>query len=580
MGIPSLFRTIVEKYNEVHYWDANLKVDQLYLDYNCLIHHCKAKLKVTPNMTLRELEEEMIAEVIKYTSYIITDVIKPQKLVYIAMDGPVPMGKLVRQRARRYKKVQDDIYKKKTKAKYNIDDVLEFDGNKITPGTPFMAKLASRIKNFAMIGSFSKHIVNKNKHFKIFVSDTQIVGEGEQKIFDFMKNGTKKPNGEYPTSVIYGLDADLIVLSMLQDKNIRLLREPQNSSVELASYHDSPFLYLDIKLCQDKLFKEYKLDMYDSNRVIKDFVFISFFGGNDFVEPFLHTKMRMRGLDFLLVTYEKVIKEYGQHMINEEDNVNFEVLTEFIKKISEMEEFMTKKQQLKKFSGVSKKLGQNAKSIEKYENDMSIYEHSFYKEKENPFHLYYENVLGSIDYTEKYEIWKQQYNTYYFKNANYEEIMEEYVRCLKWTWEYYIKGKPPSWLWVYKYKNVPLSSDFYKYLVSNDEETLNNMWKQEFEEDYPMTPIEQLLAVLPPQNAGLLPFSFHSVMRDTELGLEKSFPRKFKLDVVKGEKNIYSEPDLPPINVRLIKKMASAIPVSEPEQSRNILRDSLFCFKV
>ena len=39
MGIPSLFRTIVEKYHEVHYWDETLKVDQLYLDYNCLIHH-------------------------------------------------------------------------------------------------------------------------------------------------------------------------------------------------------------------------------------------------------------------------------------------------------------------------------------------------------------------------------------------------------------------------------------------------------------------------------------------------------------------------------------------------------------
>ena len=59
MGIPSLFRTIEKKYPDIHYWNENLDVDHLYLDYNCLIHHCKSMYKPTNNnLSMRQQEEE------------------------------------------------------------------------------------------------------------------------------------------------------------------------------------------------------------------------------------------------------------------------------------------------------------------------------------------------------------------------------------------------------------------------------------------------------------------------------------------------------------------------------------------
>uniref|UniRef100_A0A6C0F5J8 Xrn1 N-terminal domain-containing protein n=1 Tax=viral metagenome TaxID=1070528 RepID=A0A6C0F5J8_9ZZZZ len=579
MGIPSLFRTVIEKYHDIHYWDANLQVDQLYLDYNCLIHYCKSKVNITSTMSLRDIEEELIAEVIKYTSYIVTQIVKPKKFVFIAIDGSVPMGKMVKQRQRRYKKVQDDVYKRKLKHRYNIETKLEFDGNKITPGTPFMSKLASRIKNFAMIGAFSKHIKNPTKQYKVFISDANLPGEGEQKIMQFIRNGSPKLNGESPSMVIYGLDADLIMLSMQLQKNVKLLREPQNTSVEIQSYSDSEFIYFDVDKCADCLIKDFNLSHYDRKQIIDDIIFITFFGGNDFVEPFVHTKMRDNGLDKILTAYTKGLP---QHIM--QDNIlNIDAFITFLINLGSIEDIAVKKLAVKaKGSGsMSRKPKGKLTPQQQYEFDVQLYEHSFYTETCNPFHTYYQSLYNLIDFKDLHINWKAQYNNYYFNSSVKSTIvMDDFVRCLSWTWKYYNQDNCPSWLWVFKHRNAPLCSDFLEYMQNLSETKFNDLWNSVDLDDSPLSPIEQLIAVLPPQNAGLLPFAFQIIMKDPELKLQHKFPPIVKLDVVKGLKNIYSEPILPDIDVQFINKMMYCIPVSEPELCRNILRDKLFCFKI
>ena len=110
--------------------------------------------------------------------------------------------------------------------------------------------------------------------------------EGEHKIMNFIRNGKGNPY-IYPS--IYGLDADLIILALnLKQSKIRLLREPQNTSIEIAQYHDSKLLYFDIDKTMEALLNYYSLDSYDSTRVIDDFVFTSSLGGNDFCENLKH----------------------------------------------------------------------------------------------------------------------------------------------------------------------------------------------------------------------------------------------------------------------------------------------------
>ena len=233
MGVPSLYRNLIEKFDDIHTSENSSTSEHLYLDYNCLIHFCKNKFS-TKSLSQRDVEEELITEIIQYTSHIICNVVKPEKLVFIAIDGPAPMGKVIKQRARRYKKVQDDAYARKVHEKYEVKREDAFNSNKITPGTQFMFKLSSRLRNFAKLGAFSKHT---KKNFKVFISDSNVAGEGEQKIMQFIRKGENKANGTYPNIVIYGLDADLIILSMLLNRtNIKLLREPQNTVVEMNKY--------------------------------------------------------------------------------------------------------------------------------------------------------------------------------------------------------------------------------------------------------------------------------------------------------------------------------------------------------
>ena len=141
MGVPSLFRTLVQQYPKIISNVERSKCDYLLMDFNCLIHGCKEN--ITPGS--RNQEEELITEVISYTSDIICNIVKPQKVVYIAVDGPVPKAKMDKQRLRRFKKVSDDYYISKLKTKYDKDTTNAFNSNKITPGTKFMDYLTKYI---------------------------------------------------------------------------------------------------------------------------------------------------------------------------------------------------------------------------------------------------------------------------------------------------------------------------------------------------------------------------------------------------------------------------------------------------
>ena len=113
MGIPWYFYNIYNKYNTEkdltidEQLIANLNIDDLFLDYNSLIHPCSQqeihKINVLNETNLNETnpEENIILNCLNYTRYIIS-VIKPKKL-YIMIDGVAPRAKINQQRERRFK---------------------------------------------------------------------------------------------------------------------------------------------------------------------------------------------------------------------------------------------------------------------------------------------------------------------------------------------------------------------------------------------------------------------------------------------------------------------------------------------
>ena len=129
MGIPVYFKTLVSKYQDTILHKGKLNdIQFIFFDLNCLIHPCCRGLND---------ETEMIHKILSEIQRII-DYVNPSELVYIAIDGIAPAGKMKQQRMRRFKKAVEN--------KYSHEKT--WNTNAISPGTLFMKRLNHELKEF------------------------------------------------------------------------------------------------------------------------------------------------------------------------------------------------------------------------------------------------------------------------------------------------------------------------------------------------------------------------------------------------------------------------------------------------
>ena len=90
----------------------------------------------------------MIQSVLAYIEKLV-NLVEPS-LLYIAIDGVVPIAKMLQQRQRRFKSSQDKLKEIKIREKCGMetDSVSGWDTNAISPGTEFMEKLNGEIETF------------------------------------------------------------------------------------------------------------------------------------------------------------------------------------------------------------------------------------------------------------------------------------------------------------------------------------------------------------------------------------------------------------------------------------------------
>jgi 5'-3' exoribonuclease 1 len=206
MGIPYYFYTLYKKYNKAklmitEYDIANMSIEHLFFDYNSMIHPCahQALAQATPQTPQSELETQILEACLSYTRYVI-DLLKPVH-VHIMIDGVAPRAKINQQRERRYKS-----HFLKTLSTEQTEGV-QWDTNKITPGTYFMKKLKTELVQFVTI------MCRDNPHVEsINISDADEPGEGEHKMMKYIEETMGNTRSQI---AIYGLDADLIMLSLL-----------------------------------------------------------------------------------------------------------------------------------------------------------------------------------------------------------------------------------------------------------------------------------------------------------------------------------------------------------------------------
>lgn len=525
MGIPALFKTFTTKYSNILESTDNIETDILCFDFNCLIHHCKNELKEDfKNIkNQRNQEEVLIVEIIGYFNNIIK-MCNPE-IVYISIDGVVPYGKMKQQRYRRFKS--------------NTEINNCFDSNKISPGTSFMSKLCARIKNLMTIGI--KEPLGLKRKTKFYFNDVNVPGEGEAKLMKFLdqQDNSRKV-------IIYGLDADLIILSMLRNSHkIKLLRE----------YEDS-FTLLNINNLKKSILNDYNISIHtDPERFFKDFTALSFLGGNDFVEPLPSCKIRDGGMKRIMNAYQTICK--NKYIVDENNNINYPLLLQIIQNISKSEEDDLVK--------IYDRIYNNRDPV-----NLEEVEHAFYSNPMHPEYSIFLELTKNIQFQNPYTWWNQIWFTKEKDSVTkFNKVINEYFKSIEWCKEYYLNSNVIDWNYFYPYEVAPLAKDFTKIKT-----------KLEFNETSKIPlPFEQLFYIMPCSSFSLFPKNYQQWLVDPDSPIKTFYEKTLKMNILKGLKGIYTEPlfdynifEIQPIVIQILKNC----PVTKYEINRNTVRDNHF----
>ena len=476
MGIPFYFFRICQKYKGegIVYESISVGPDVLYFDYNSLIHPCVHGylngLSTDNELDYTVIEEEIIDVVIEYTEYIIS-VINPQQKVVIAIDGVAPRAKMNQQRERRYKKSFLD----------NNDTHL-FDTNMITPGTPFMKRLNLRLLSHAWkFTSIKDH--------QLIITDSSEVGEGEHKIMNMIREGPPNLN-----HIIYGLDGDLIMLSLICDQKIVLFRDDQIKNTKI---------FLDIQKLKTSIISHIKssldvnlidVSQLNSKQLLMDYILICFLLGNDFIPAFANLSILSNGIEILETVYKSIIHKECSFLTilgkNDVYSLNLTVFFHFINGL---------KDQLEKYKHGERRVGCQLV------DDPILYRPGQVEQsnEDQKLVLWNSNWVGqiseammSIVNTNMFTHSKELYNLYYSLN---DDTTNEWINGLEWILSYYQGHSHQNWTWFYPYQNTPHIED----IIEDINMYQGKIKLTKFEKTEPFTPAQQLLMVLPKKSLQL-----------------------------------------------------------------------------
>tara|TARA_Y100000389_G_scaffold115064_1_gene112138 strand:- start:55 stop:1692 length:1638 start_codon:yes stop_codon:yes gene_type:complete len=465
MGVPYYFLHIIKKYPNIIKKTQNLNIQNLYLDSNSIIYDVYNSINSNDYETLELFINDIYEKVCKKIDDLIKE-LNPKNKIYITFDGVAPVAKLKHQRTRRFKSnFTKELYKMQDFEEYknNILKTGNFEWStiNITPGTEFMNNLDIFITNYYKQNS------------KVMISGSNNVGEGEHKIFSYIRNN--KQYHKNTTTVVYGLDSDLIMLSLNHlycNKQIFLYRETlefiRNINKELNPNENYVLniKYL-FKLIIDEMTNYVSYMNINSYNLLTDYILICFLIGNDFVYHNPSLNIRNNGIMKMLNIYKDICN--GNYTLTENGVINWKHFKNFMKQLA-LQEHDNLKEEYEIKNNLQKKIEYKIKKMER--SGVS---------KKEIFDFKLDNLPGlerNIEhYINVYETgWEYRYYLKLFDvNINEERLREicvNYIESLEWTFKYY-QDDCLDYRWSYKYNYAPLFSDVIKYIPEMQTDFIN-----------------------------------------------------------------------------------------------------------
>nr|CAB3482338.1 unnamed protein product [Digitaria exilis] len=601
MGVPAFYRWLAEKYpmvvvdvveeepaeiegvkvpvNTSKPNPNGLEFDNLYLDMNGIIHPCFHPEDRPSPTTFAEVFQCMF----DYIDRLFV-MVRPRKLMYMAIDGVAPRAKMNQQRSRRFRAAKDAsdaaAEEERLRAEFEREgrklpakqQSQTCDSNVITPGTEFMAVLSVALQYYIHLR------LNYDpgwKQIKVVYTPGQ-----QDKCFICGQVGHLAANCEGKAKRKAG---------EFDDKGEPIVPK-------------KPYQFLNIWTLREYLEYEFRMPnppfQIDFERIVDDFIFMCFFVGNDFLPHMPTLEIREGAINLLMAVYKKEFPSMGGYL-TDSCTPDLNRVEHFIQAVGSYEDKIFQKRarlhqhqaerikrekaqakrgddldphvrddlivpvanfrgsrlasgavpspyeqngahrertgKARKAARVSSSDSSISAAIVEAENDLEEQERENKEDLKSRLKdaLREKSDIFNSENPEEDKVklgepgWRDRYYEEKF-GARTSDQMEEirrdvalkYTEGLCWVMHYYYEGVC-SWQWFYPYHYAPFASDL---------RSLNQL-NITFELGSPFKPFDQLMGVFPAASSHALPLQYRQLMTDPNSPIIDFYPTDFEVDM-------------------------------------------------